>query len=146
MALSIVQRREGIRQHRSGRAEGCKTIADRAGSCFDLCGSHRKLVLFTTCMPLDLGGVRSIPISCSRWSHSGFDFFWSIRREVTTAHDRMLERNRRAEILGTAVQTSPSHLLMSKSIIGYGFNGLLLFGSWGICGLTNSCGPSVSTN
>ncbi len=94
------------------------------------------LVLFTTCMPLDLGGVRSIPILAAGGLILGSIFFWSIRREVTTAHDRMLERNRRAEILGTAVQTSPSHLLMSKSIIGYGFNGLLLFGSWGICGLT----------
>ena len=94
------------------------------------------LVLFTTCMPLDLGGVRSIPFLAAGGLILGSLFFWLIRREVKTAHEQMLERNRRAAVLGTAVQTSSSHLLMSKSIVGIGFNGLLLFGFWLICGLT----------
>lgn len=94
------------------------------------------LVLLTNCTPLDFGGLRSIRFFISGGLILGSLVFWSLRREAKTAHEQMLERNRRAVILGTAVQTSSSHLLMSKSIIGIGFNGFLLIGSWLTCGLT----------
>lgn len=94
------------------------------------------LVLFLTCVPLDFGGWRAIPVGLTGAALFGTGIYWLIRREVLRSAEAARSRNQQALLNGRAIQTSESHLLLSGSVAGAGFRLLIFVGSWLMGGLT----------